>query len=242
MVATYGFCFGVELTMNNIVAGYLFDQFGVSLSVAGVLASCYGLMNLFARSVGGIISDWASARFGMRGRLWTLWFTQTLEGVLCIFMGLSKNNLGATIAFMVFFSICVQASEGASYGIVPFISRRALGVVSGFIGAGGNAGATISTALFFTKDSIETYEGLQYLGYTVIGVTALVIPIHFPMWGSMFFPASKTATEEDYYIHNEFTPEEIKAGLAAPVQKFCNNSRNERPKWKREQDAVEASA
>jgi len=242
MVATYGFCFGVELTMNNIVAGYLFDQFGVSLSVAGVLASCYGLMNLFARSVGGIISDWSSTRFGMRGRLWTLWFTQTLEGVLCIFMGLSKDNLGATIAFMVFFSICVQASEGASYGIVPFISRRALGVVSGFIGAGGNAGATISTALFFTKDSIETYEGLQYLGYTVIGVTALVIPIHFPMWGSMFFPASKTATEEDYYIHNEFTPEEIKAGLAAPVQKFCNNSRNERPVWKREQDAVEASA
>ena len=242
MVATYGFCFGVELTMNNIVAGYLFDQFGVSLSVAGVLASCYGMMNLFARSVGGIISDWSSTRFGMRGRLWTLWSTQTLEGVLCIFMGLSKDNLGATIAFMVFFSICVQASEGASYGIVPFISRRALGVVSGFIGAGGNAGATISTALFFTKDSIETYEGLQYLGYTVIGVTALVIPIHFPMWGSMFFPASKTATEEDYYIHNEFTPEEIKAGLAAPVQKFCNNSRSERPVWKREQDAVEASA
>jgi NNP family nitrate/nitrite transporter-like MFS transporter len=242
MVATYGFCFGVELTMNNIVAGYLFDQFGVSLSVAGVLASCYGMMNLFARSVGGIISDWSSTRFGMRGRLWTLWSTQTLEGVLCIFMGLSKDNLGATIAFMVFFSICVQASEGASYGIVPFISRRALGVVSGFIGAGGNAGATISTAPFFTKDSIETYEGLQYLGYTVIGVTALVIPIHFPMWGSMFFPASKTATEEDYYIHNEFTPEEIKAGLAAPVQKFCNNSRNERPVWKREQDAVEASA
>ena len=242
MVATYGFCFGVELTMNNIVAGYLFDQFGVSLSVAGVLASCYGMMNLFARSVGGIISDWSSNRFGMRGRLWTLWSTQTLEGVLCIFMGLSKDNLGATIAFMVFFSICVQASEGASYGIVPFISRRALGVVSGFIGAGGNAGATIATAAFFTKDSIETYEGLQYLGYTVIGVTALVIPIHFPMWGSMFFPASKTATEEDYYIHNEFTPEEIKAGLAAPVQKFCNNSRNERPVWKREQDAVEASA
>jgi NNP family nitrate/nitrite transporter-like MFS transporter len=242
MVATYGFCFGVELTMNNIVAGYLFDQFGVSLQVAGVLASCYGLMNLFARSVGGILSDWSSARFGMRGRLWVLWSTQTLEGVLCIFMGLSKDNLGATIAFMVFFSICVQASEGASYGVVPFISRRALGVVSGFIGAGGNAGATISTAAFFTKDSIETYEGLQYLGYTVIGVTALVMTIHFPMWGSMFFPASKDATEEDYYIHAEFTPEEIKAGLAAPVQKFCDNSHGERPAWKREQLAAEEKA
>ena len=51
----------------------------------------------------------------------------------------------------------------------------------------------------------------------------------------MFFPASKDATEEDYYIHAEFTPEEIKAGLAAPVQKFCDNSHGERPAWKREQ-------
>jgi len=178
----------------------------------------------------------------MRGRLWVLWTTQTLEGILCIFMGLSKDNLGVTIAFMVFFSICVQASEGASYGVVPFISRRALGVVSGFIGAGGNAGATISTAAFFTKDSIETYEGLQYLGYTVIGVTALVMTIHFPMWGSMFFPASKDAMEEDYYIHAEFTPEEIKSGLAAPVQKFCNNPHGERAAWKREQLAAEEKA
>ena len=142
--------------------------------------------------------------------------------------------MGATIAFMVFFSICVQASEGASYGIVPFISRRALGVVSGFIGAGGNAGSTIVTALFFTKDSIETYEGIIYLGYYVSAVTALVIPIHFPMWGSMLFPASKDATEEDYYIKAEFSPEEIKSGLAASTQKFCENSRSERPKWKRE--------
>ena len=42
MVATYGFCFGVELTMNNIVAGYLFDQFDLDLTLAGTLASCYG--------------------------------------------------------------------------------------------------------------------------------------------------------------------------------------------------------
>ena len=48
MVATYGFCFGVELTMNNIVAGYLYDQFELDLVTAGTLASCYGLMNLFA--------------------------------------------------------------------------------------------------------------------------------------------------------------------------------------------------
>ena len=83
----YGCCFGVELTMNNIVASYLYDQFELDLVTAGVLASCYGLMNLFARSLGGLASDYASVKFGMRGRLWTLWLCQTLEGVLCMRRG-----------------------------------------------------------------------------------------------------------------------------------------------------------
>ena len=34
--------------------------------------------------------------------------------------------------------------------------------------------------------------------------------------------------EEDYYIKKEFSEEEIKEGLAVPVQKFCDNARNER--------------
>ena len=63
MVATYGFCFGVELTMNNIVAGYLYDQFELDLVTAGILASCYGLMNIFARTIGGLVSDWSSVKY-----------------------------------------------------------------------------------------------------------------------------------------------------------------------------------
>jgi len=57
LVATYGFCFGVELTVNNIIVSYLFDQFDLDLNVAGVLGACFGLMNLFARSIGGLVSD-----------------------------------------------------------------------------------------------------------------------------------------------------------------------------------------
>ena len=240
MVATYGFCFGVELTMNNIVAGYLYDQFELDLVTAGILASCYGLMNIFARTIGGLVSDWSSVKYGMRGRLWTLWIFQTVEGVLCVFMALAKNSLSMTILFMVLFSICVQASEGASYGIVPFLTRRALGVASGYIGAGGNAGSTICMALFFKSASIETYDGIMYMGFTIIGVTLLVIPIHFPMWGSMFIPADPSVSEEDYYIKREFSEEEIKEGLAVPVKKFCENSYQERPPHLRPAATAEA--
>ena len=127
----------------------------------------------------------------------------------------------------VLFSIAVQASEVASYGIVPYITRRALGVASGYIGAGGNAGSTICMAAFFTSASIETYDGIMYMGFTIIAVTLLVVPIHFPMWGSMLFPGDPNVKEEDYYIKYDFTEEEI-GSLAVPVQKFCDNCHNER--------------
>ena len=55
----------------------------------------------------------------------------------------------AVVALLFCFSVCVQAAEGLSFGIVPYISRPALGVVSGMVGAGGNSGAVAMLNLFF---------------------------------------------------------------------------------------------
>lgn len=152
LTAAYGFSFGVELTMNNIAASYFFDQFDVNLQIAGILASCFGLVNLVARSLGGIISDYTGRQYGMRGRLWTLWTLQTTEGVLCIIMGLLYKSLAGTLIVMICFSLFVQSSEGATFGVVPFVSKRGLGIVSGLVGAGGNSGSAIAQAIFFKTD------------------------------------------------------------------------------------------
>ena len=53
------------------------------------------------------------------------------------------NSLGVTMILIVIFSIFVQMAEGLHFGVVPYISRPALGVVSGMVGAGGNMGAVI---------------------------------------------------------------------------------------------------
>ena len=58
LTLTYGTCFGVELTMNNVTASYFYEYHGLSPATAGVFASCFGLMNIFARSCGGLLSDW----------------------------------------------------------------------------------------------------------------------------------------------------------------------------------------
>merc|ERR1712084_126852 len=53
----YACCFGVELTMNNAAALYFKDAFGLSTETAAAMASIFGWMNLFARGLGGFISD-----------------------------------------------------------------------------------------------------------------------------------------------------------------------------------------
>lgn len=148
----YGYSFGIELTVQNIVVPYFFDTFDVSFQAAGIFASVFGLLNLFARSIGGFVSDKLSNQYGMRGRLFGYWILQSLLGGCCILVGLAVHSLLLTVLAMGVFSVFVQASEGACYGIIPFISKRALGVVTGFVGAGGNFGSTVVQSLFFRDE------------------------------------------------------------------------------------------
>ncbi|HLU11064.1 MAG TPA: MFS transporter, partial [Oceanobacillus sp.] len=57
LFAIYAGCFGVELTINGTAALYFTDYFELDIATAGLIASLFGLMNLFARSLGGIVSD-----------------------------------------------------------------------------------------------------------------------------------------------------------------------------------------
>merc|ERR1712205_157563 len=116
-------------------------------------------------------------------------------------------------------------SEGASYAVVPYISKRSLGICSGFIGAGGNA-SSITQAIFF-KGAYSTQDGISYMGAMIIGVTLLVIPIYFPMWGGMFCGPKEGVTESDYYLADS-TEEEKAAGIAASVAKFAKEAVSER--------------
>lgn len=226
----YGFCFGVELTVNNIVNSYFTDNFNLPLSIAGLCGSLFGLMNLFARTLGGFSSDLLAKPFGMRGRLWAYFITQFVEGILCIVLSTLHETLAGTLICIVGFSLFVQAAEGASFGIVPFVSKRGLGMVSGLVGAGGNAGSGLLLALFFQGEIVDvpTYEGLRYTGIVVAGMTLLLVPtLYFPMWGGMLCGPKEGVTEEDYY-GAEFTPEERRQGLADKVLLFARESRSQR--------------
>lgn len=123
LALTYGFCFGVELTTDNIVAGYFYDRFGVEMEAAGAIAASFGLANVVSRPAGGLASDAMGRRFGMRGRLWSLWAVMTAAGLLCFGLG-RVGSLWGSVLVMCCFSFCVQAASGLTFGVVPFVSTR----------------------------------------------------------------------------------------------------------------------
>jgi len=96
---------------------------------------------------------------------------------------------GMTLFIMILFSIFVQAAEGLSYGIVPYVSRPALGVVSGMVGAGGSLGSVITLRAFFFSGATRKDTGVFQMGIYIIAVTALMFLVYFPEQGGMLFKA-----------------------------------------------------
>ena len=160
----YACCFGVELTMNNAAASYFKSTFELTTESAAAIASIFGWMNLFARGVGGFVSDKANARMGMRGRLWWQTICLIIEGIMVLVFA-NTTSLGLAIFIMVIFSSFVQAAEGSSYGIVPYVNPPVTGSIAGIVGAGGNTGA-VGFGLGFRQ--LETKQAFVLMGACII--------------------------------------------------------------------------
>ena len=177
LFAIYAGCFGMELFVNGRAAEYYQTRFGLAETSAGVIASLFGLMNIFARSCGGWLGDKFAASAGLTGRVRWLIMIMMAEGVaLTIFSRMGV--LSVAIIAMIVFSLCVQMAEGATYSVVPFINKRSLGAVSGIVGAGGNVGA-VCYAQFFLRSELPLEDCFLYFGLIIIGIGVLGTTIRF---------------------------------------------------------------
>lgn len=169
----YGCSFGMEITIDNIAALYFIDKFGVSLTTAGILAGCFGAMNLFARALGGIFSDITSRKYGFKGRALLLGFFLLMEGIGIIVFS-QVNFLIWSVVTMLLFALFVKMSNGACYSVVPFINKKAVGMVAGIVGAGGNVGA-ISMGFVFKMEGYTYQSGLFLIGAIIMIISVLAI-------------------------------------------------------------------
>jgi MFS transporter, NNP family, nitrate/nitrite transporter len=190
LAGIYGACFGIELTINNVAALYFHDRFELSLTNAGIIAGLFGTMNLFARTLGGFMGDRAGMRDGLRGRVTFLGTALVLQSVALIAFSRMEVLAFAVVALVVF-SLFVQMAEGATFSVVPMINRRAMGAVSGMVGAGGNVGA-VAAGFLFRVEGLDPSTAFLYLGLAVAASSSLVFLVRFS-------PAQERAAEAEMH-------------------------------------------
>ena len=209
LFVVYGACFGIELTVNNVLALYFIDYFDFFSSMnavravqwAGAAAMLFGLMNVFARTLGGALGDLFGRRWGLSGRVRWLFIALFAEG-LALMLFSQTPVLALAIPALVVFSLFVQMSEGATFSVVPFINRKALGSVAGIVGAGGNAGAVAAGFLF--RGAVPWPTAFLVLGALVTVTAFLAFAVRF-----------STETETEARTALDAALADRRAGLAA---------------------------
>ncbi|KAF4317990.1 hypothetical protein BBO99_00007738 [Phytophthora kernoviae] len=176
MIMHYAACFGTELQLNNMGALYFYKEFLkdgctdssfcslLSTTSAATVASSFGLMNMFARALGGLASDAVNRRLGLRGRRYAQFTLLCILGSLVLVLS-KMHSLGSCIALYVLAAIAAQALGGSTYGIVPYLNEQHTGTVNGLVGAGGNFGGAIFGIIFRVTSSYNA--GMFYMSILV---------------------------------------------------------------------------
>ena len=134
---TYFCNFGAELAVVSMLPAFFQGIFELTPAKAGLIAASFAFVNLFARPLGGVLSDKMKSR-----KLIMLIY---MFGIGSGFFGMALINANWPIVLAVVLTIAcsmfVQGAEGATFAIIPMVKRRLTGQVSGMAGSYGNVGA-----------------------------------------------------------------------------------------------------
>lgn len=179
---TYIANFGAELAVVSMLPAFFESTFTLNPVWAGLIASSFAFVNLFARPLGGLISDLMSNR--------KLVMSIYMLGIALGFLGMAFINaawpIWIAVLITVFCSVFVQGAEGATFAIIPLINRRMTGQIAGMAGAYGNVGAVIYLVIYSFVDA-STFFYLLASGAFVSFLFCLI-----------FLKEPKGAFSEDY--------------------------------------------
>jgi NNP family nitrate/nitrite transporter-like MFS transporter len=175
--STYFANFGAELAVVSMLPMFFENTFNnlraadgnyiMTATMAGLFAASFAFVNLFARPLGGLLSD------TMKNRKRTMLIY--MVGIALGFAGMANIGkygpitesgeqtilptfdgiwwLVVAAAITILCSIFVQGAEGATFAIIPMIKKKMTGQIAGMAGAYGNVGAVFYLVLYSLVDA-----------------------------------------------------------------------------------------
>lgn len=147
---TYFANFGAELAVVSMLPAFFQTVWSLGPTQAGLIASSFAFVNLFARPLGG----WLSDNMKNRKRVMLIYMLGISAGFFAMGFMNGQWPLLMAVVITILTSMFVQGAEGATFAIIPMIKKRVTGQVAGMAGAYGNVGAvTYLTILTFVSNS-----------------------------------------------------------------------------------------
>jgi len=185
--STYFANFGAELAVVSMLPMFFENVFRnltnnngdliMTATFAGIIAASFAFVNLFARPLGGLLSD----KMNNRKRTMLIYMLGIAIGfffmaIISKYNGFDANGmplleplfdgmwwLVIAVIITVVTSIFVQGAEGATFAIIPMIKKEQTGQIAGMAGAYGNVGAVVYLVIYSLVDD-KTFFYILALG------------------------------------------------------------------------------
>ena len=159
----YALSSGTNTALLNIAESYFVDEESATSSQASAVTSVVGWLGLTC-FLGGLLSDRANKKMGLKGRYCVQFTHLVLEGVLLIIFPFVKNFYASSVIF-IFASMMATWAVGSTSALVPYVDRAATGSVAGIVGFNGGLGGILM--ILISKTLGDTYA-FSVLGTLVI--------------------------------------------------------------------------
>ena len=145
--------FGGELAVVSMLPAFFENIFLLAPTMAGLIASSFAFVNLFARPLGGVLSDALKSR----KTVMVVYMFFTALGFFGMAMIDESWPLVLAVILTIVCSVFVQGGQGSTYAIIPVIKRRITGQIAGMTGAYGNVGAVLYLTVLTMFDDSEFF-------------------------------------------------------------------------------------
>lgn len=172
LVLQFAACYGGLWAVVHWAPLHFIFEFEFSLPEAERVQSVALFLPALTYLLGGVTSDFANAKLGMRGRLLVQTILLFFTGITTLAFSRISSVTGAKTAHF-FIMIFGPAAQASTFAIAPYVCVPTAGLVMGMVGAGGHLGGLGFEHAFV--DMEHDFVNMEYQSaFTLVGILVTV--------------------------------------------------------------------